>query len=45
VNAWRRDNIWKQASRYSTPDLLQRATGEPLNAEHFVAHLKKRYGS
>ena len=45
VNAWRRDKIWSQASRYSTPNLLERATGEPLNAEHFVAHLRNRYGA
>ncbi|MBT1157646.1 carboxypeptidase M32 [Aminobacter anthyllidis] len=44
VNNWRRDNIWSQASRWSTPELLERATGEKLNAAHFTAHLKKRYG-
>ena len=43
VNQWRSDNIWKQASRYSTPDLITRATGEPLNADFFKAHLKQRY--
>lgn len=45
VNNWRRDKIWSQASRWSTPDLLERATGEKLNAAHFTAHLKKRYGA
>ena len=45
VNSWRRDKIWSQASRWSTPDLLERATGEKLNAAHFTAHLKKRYGA
>lgn len=44
VNAWRSENIWQQASRYSTPDLLKRATGETLNPDIFIAHLKKRYG-
>ncbi|WMT89994.1 carboxypeptidase M32 [Pelagibacterium sp. H642] len=44
VNAWRAENIWQQASRYSTPDLLKRATGETLNPDIFIAHLKKRYG-
>ncbi len=42
---WRRKNIWSQASRYSTPELLERATGEKLNAAHFTAHLKARYGA
>jgi carboxypeptidase Taq len=44
VNEWRRKSIWSQASRYSTPELLERATGEKLNAAHFEAHLKARYG-
>ena len=43
INAWRRDKIWMQGSRYSTPDLLVRATGEKLNAAHFEAHLRQRY--
>ena len=44
INQWRSDNIWQAASRYSTPDLITRATGESLNAEFFKAHLKRRYG-
>ena len=43
LNDWRRDHIWSQASFYSTPELLERATGEPLNATHFKEHLKRRY--
>lgn len=45
VNDWRRERIWSQGSRWSTPELLQRATGEKLNAAHFTGHLKQRYGS
>ncbi len=44
INQWRADKVWSQASRYSTPDLITRATGEPLNADHLKAHLRKRYG-
>jgi carboxypeptidase Taq len=43
VNQWRADNIWSHGSRWSTPDLITRATGEPLNTDYFKAHLKKRY--
>jgi carboxypeptidase Taq len=43
LNDWRREHIWSQASKYSTPELLQRATGEKLNSAHFEAHLKRRY--
>ena len=44
INAWRRENIWQEASRYSTPELMRRATGAPLNAKYFIAHLERRYG-
>lgn len=43
LNDWRATHIWSQASRWSTPELLERATGEKLNARHFEAHLKRRY--
>ena len=44
LNAWRRENIWLPASTATTPEILEQATGEPLNAAHDTAHLKKRYG-
>ncbi len=44
INAWRSKNIWQQGSRLSTPDLMKSATGEALNPDYFIAHLKKRYG-
>lgn len=44
INAWRSKNIWQQGSRLSTPDLMKHATGEALNPDYFINHLKKRYG-
>jgi carboxypeptidase Taq len=43
INAWRKENIWSKASMLSTPDIMREATGEPLNAKYFEAHLRKRY--
>lgn len=40
---WLQQNIWSQASRWPTAELVQRATGEPLNPAHFRAHLQARY--
>ena len=40
---WLRDNIWTQASRWSSQELATRASGEALNPAHFKAHLEKRY--
>ena len=44
VNRWRRERIWSQGSRWSTPELIERATGEKLDPRHFIDHLKARYG-
>lgn len=40
---WLRDNIWSQASQWTTDDLATRASGSPLNPAHFRAHLMRRY--
>ena len=44
VNEWRREHIWSQGSRCSTPELIERATGEKLDARFFIEHLERRYG-
>ncbi|MBA2351540.1 MAG: carboxypeptidase M32 [Burkholderiales bacterium] len=43
VFEWLDDNIWSQASRWDTPELVRRASGETLNPAHFRAHLEARY--
>jgi carboxypeptidase Taq len=43
INAWRKEHIWSKASTLSTPEIMARATGEPLNAKYFEAHLRARY--
>ena len=40
---WLRENIWQQASRWTTDELARRASGEVLNPAHFKAHLEARY--
>ena len=40
---WLRENVWLQASRWTTEELALRASGEPLNPAHFRAHLQARY--
>ena len=40
---WLRDNIWSQASRWSSDELAMRASGEALNPVHFRRHLDARY--
>jgi carboxypeptidase Taq len=40
---WLKSNVWSQGSRWETPELVQRASGETLNPAHFRAHLQARY--
>ncbi|OBU84620.1 carboxypeptidase M32 [Chromobacterium subtsugae] len=40
---WLNANIWSQGSRWSTDELVARATGEALNPAHYRAHLEARY--
>jgi carboxypeptidase Taq len=40
---WLKDHIWRQGSRWETPELARRASGETLNPAHFRAHLEARY--
>jgi carboxypeptidase Taq len=40
---WLRAQIWQQASRWTTAELAERASGERLNALHLRRHLEARY--
>ena len=40
---WLSSRIWTQGSRWETPELVRRASGETLNPAHFKAHLQSRY--
>ncbi|MGI9465258.1 MAG: carboxypeptidase M32, partial [Aestuariivirgaceae bacterium] len=43
LNDWLRTNIHSSASRYTTSQIIERATGEPLGVAAFEAHLRSRY--
>ncbi|MFY8017091.1 MAG: hypothetical protein ACOVN9_03195 [Inhella sp.] len=40
---WLNAKVWSQGSRWETPELVRRASGETLNPAHFQAHLRARY--
>ena len=40
---WLAENIWRQGSRWTTEELVMRATGGPLDAAHYRRHLETRY--
>jgi carboxypeptidase Taq len=41
---WFRQNVHSQGSRHLPCDLVKAATGEDLNADYLIAHLKQKYG-
>ena len=45
---WPREHIHQHGSQYSAAELVERATGEPLNSraflEHISTHAQKVYG-
>ncbi|MFN3984956.1 MAG: carboxypeptidase M32 [Rhodocyclaceae bacterium] len=40
---WLHTHIWSQASRWETPELVERASGSRLDPGYFRAHLEGRY--
>jgi carboxypeptidase Taq len=43
IKSWLKENIWSNASIYSTDKLITKATGETLNPKYFKSHLENRY--
>lgn len=43
LDQWLREHVWSLGSRYTTGQIVERATGAPLGASAFVAHLNERY--
>jgi carboxypeptidase Taq len=43
VKTWLKTNIWSQGSKVSGEELLKQATGNELQVELFLSHLRERY--
>jgi carboxypeptidase Taq len=43
IKDWLHENIHRHGRRYSTEELMKRATGEVLNEEHFKKYLMEKY--
>ena len=41
---WLRENVHRHGQRYTTPELIERAAGEPYTADHFVEYVTEKYG-
>ncbi len=43
VMTWLKKNVWENASKYPTEELLKKVTGQSFSVDPFIAHLKDRY--
>ncbi|MEO0794088.1 MAG: carboxypeptidase M32 [Verrucomicrobiota bacterium] len=42
---WLRENVHQYGKRYSTPDLIEKVTGEELSPQPLIDYLQERYGA
>lgn len=43
VLEWHREHVYRHGQRYTTPELIRRATGEALTADHFLEYVTGKY--
>jgi carboxypeptidase Taq len=39
-----RENIYRHGSKFTAPDLIQRATGSGLTIDPYIRYLRTKYG-
>jgi carboxypeptidase Taq len=41
---WMRENVHQHGRKFEPKELVQRATGEPMQARSYIKYLKAKYG-
>ncbi len=41
---WLRDNVYQHGRKYEPKELIQRATGEPMQTRSYINYLRKKFG-
>lgn len=44
LHDWLRENIYRHGAKFTPDELVERATGEPLNTTAYVQYLRAKYG-
>jgi carboxypeptidase Taq len=44
LHDWLTENVHRHGCRYTTDDLIEEATGEPLTADHFLDYARGKFG-
>ncbi|WP_435361080.1 carboxypeptidase M32 [Haloarchaeobius sp. DFWS5] len=43
LHEWLTENVHEHGCRYTTDELIEEATGEPLTAEYYLVHVREKY--
>ncbi len=44
LHTWLKDNLYQYGSKYTAPEIIERATGSPLSIKPYMAYLRTKYG-
>jgi carboxypeptidase Taq len=44
LHTWLKENLYQYGSKYTAPEIVERATGSPLTIEPYMAYLRTKYG-
>ena len=44
LHDWLKENLYQHGSKYTAPEIIERATGIPLSIEPYMAYLRTKYG-
>ena len=45
LHGWLRENIYRHGSKFTAPEIIERASGSPLTIEPYINYLKTKYGA
>ncbi|HET7325275.1 MAG TPA: carboxypeptidase M32, partial [Halococcus sp.] len=45
LHDWLTTNVHRHGQRYTTPDLIEKATGETFTADYFLDYVNEKYGA
>lgn len=44
LRRWLSQNVYRHGSKFTTDELIEKATGKPLSIEPYISYLKQKYG-
>ncbi len=45
LHNWLRENIYRHGSKFTAPEIIERASGSPLTIEPYIDYLRTKYGA